>query len=453
MTRELAAPILDGGVENVHFFEGRLLTARDLRDEQRAQRRRDRLQGRALGAGVVEGLEVTVAVAGDGSRRPELAVSAGLAINPRGDALELPAGDTVALVRETPRPAGDGTLFDDCADPPARRVPTGVGVYVLVLSPALGFREAAPRVGLPSDREGGGRVVGCGRRYEVEGVQLRLEPLSASSLASASETTRREVQGLLGATGDLASRHRLRNLLAHLCFGTEALAGFAVDPFAESPVSARLSAVARRGALDDLRSLGALTDCDVPLALFVWTLRGIAFVDLWSVRRRPVPRGPSAAWPTLAGERFAAEAEARLLQFQGQLAELLAEHPDPAAIRARDHFRRLPPAGFLPLRGAGRRRGLDATAFLSGTTPREPSIVTEGARLHDLVLRSYPYPAIDLESPEMLWIYRVRENTLGPGPTAPGAPPFAVFASGFMPYFGRARFDVARWNLSNYELL
>jgi len=48
-------PVLDGGIENTNFFNGRLLTAEDLKAEQKAGRLHRRKLGCALGEGVAWG--------------------------------------------------------------------------------------------------------------------------------------------------------------------------------------------------------------------------------------------------------------------------------------------------------------------------------------------------------------------------------------------------------------
>src|SRR2546421_3082779 len=96
---ELLEPLLQGGIRNTNFFNGRLLSAEDLRTEQTAARRQRAQVGRAVGAGVVAGLEVS---RGDASAAASVNVAAGLALNETGQALELPTAMQVALVREQP---------------------------------------------------------------------------------------------------------------------------------------------------------------------------------------------------------------------------------------------------------------------------------------------------------------------------------------------------------------
>ena len=94
MTRiALDAAVLDDGIENVNFFNGRVLTAEDMRDEQEAGAEHRRRIGRAHGPGVFAGLE---AARGDDGRSVE--VLPGLGVSWLGDVVELAEATTVALV-------------------------------------------------------------------------------------------------------------------------------------------------------------------------------------------------------------------------------------------------------------------------------------------------------------------------------------------------------------------
>lgn len=88
MTLELLEPMLRGGIRNTHFFNGRLLTAEDLRAEQQANRQQHRQLGLAIGAGVVEGFDVGLAPSGNAAK-PVLHISSGLALTRKGAALAL----------------------------------------------------------------------------------------------------------------------------------------------------------------------------------------------------------------------------------------------------------------------------------------------------------------------------------------------------------------------------
>ena len=194
MTLELLEPMLHGGIRNTHFFNGRLLTADDLRAEQQANRAQHQQLGLAVGAGVVEGYDVRLSPAGNGAR-PVLRVSKGLAVTRKGAALALHEDVDVTLVRQ-PRTAllnGDAGLFAVCR--PEATTPSATvaeGVYLFVVSPASGFAEHAPVVGF----NGNGVASGCDHRYAVEGVRFGLVGVDLTQL----ELRRRRDPRRAGAT-------------------------------------------------------------------------------------------------------------------------------------------------------------------------------------------------------------------------------------------------------------
>ena len=75
----------------------------------------------------------------------------------------------------------------------------------------------------------------------------------------------------------------------------------------------------------------------------------------------------------------------------------------------------------------------------------------EGARLERLIRESFLYPPLTVGSGEVIWLYQVRQNmqTIADGRGTPQ--PYLVFSSGHMPYYGEARFDLNRYNYSNYS--
>ena len=77
------------GVQRVTYFAGQLLNTKDFSDEQDYFRKRLRRLNRLLhGAGIVSGLDVTVA-SGPGSPGQSLIVSPGFALDPQGDEIEV----------------------------------------------------------------------------------------------------------------------------------------------------------------------------------------------------------------------------------------------------------------------------------------------------------------------------------------------------------------------------
>ena len=405
MATPLATPLLDLGIENPNFFEGRLLTAAALRADQEANRARQRQLGRAIGAGVVEGLWVTLVADGADGSTPLVSVTGGLAFNRRGQALEIAKErEEIALTAAIEADGrADAGLFHTCSPPSDQVAATGEGIYVLVLSPASGYGDdLAPMSGFGTGAIG----AGCGRRSAVEGVQLHLvalNPLNVSGLDKATEDLLRFE--LLGAT-DPARLSRLRNVLAHLCFGSAELARWPADPFATADGTPALAAY---GALDDLRDGGRLTECDVPLALLDWTLSGVQFVDNWSVRRCPSPPACSDDWPTLSGGRRRREAEAGLYQFQEHLAWLGERVESRSTVEARKYFDHLPSAGLVPVRGPGSAAGWTTGTFFAGLVTGGPTEIS-GNQLVPLLRRSASCGPVDLGRAPSLQLYQVEEN-------------------------------------------
>jgi len=327
-------------------------------------------------------------------------------------------------------------------------VPLQAGIYILVATPASGYFGQAPMYSFSDVNT----ATGCGSRYAVEGVRFQRVQLDITKMGRLSQATRTAIAQLMTQT-DGASLSRLRNWIAHICFGTEEVAGFVPDPFArpnnQSPYLAY-------GAVDALVASGALTTADVPLALLYWTVQGVQFLDRWSVRRRPVPPLLTTTWPLPFSRRRHAEAEADFLQFQEQVQALLASTANQAAraaMRAVDFFRYLPPAGMIPLAGFGSASGFDSLQFFAGHTTRGPVFI-EGILLEPLLRESVCYLPIDLNDQQMVWLYAVRENMQSVAASPIDRPAASlVFATGHIPYNGNPHFDLSRWDFGNFALV
>ena len=304
-TGKLLEPILAGGVRSTHFFNGRVLTAEDLKAEQEANRLQRQLLARTVGEGILEGLEVSKQ---SGS---VLAITPGVAVARSGRLIALQQSEAVHLeiAPEVSQQAGPGG-FADCLQlkPVAGKV-TGEGVYLLLAQPAAGFEGQAPMSG----EQSGGVATSCGARYRVEGVAFRLM--------------------LYKAEADLPATPQLRNELAHAIFGSGQLALF--------------GAKTAYGPIDQLRGQGAIQADEVPLALLRWKSGQVGWVDMWAVRRHVAPALSGHAWDTMVGPRRLAEAEAMFSQFQADLADYMAELQDNSP-RLTERFRFLPPFGYLP---------------------------------------------------------------------------------------------------------
>jgi hypothetical protein len=448
---ELLQPLLEGGIRNTNFFNGRLLSAEDLRQEQQANRERDAQLARAVGAGVVYGLQVERAEqkSGGGLTNAVVKVSEGLALNDNGQSLALPANTEVALVRALEIVNAEAGLFATC-EPPTQTaaVVAGAGIYLLVITPASGYEQRAPASGLGNV---GLTSPGCGSRYAVEGVQFKLVNVNTDTLAGIPPATRTELNNLM-SQNTTASKSLLRNVLAHLFLASAEVDAFIADPF---KAEFSLTPNSKYGALDALKTQGDLTACDVPLALIYWTADGIQFVDMWSARRRPTRRAVFERWSPLLDDRRASEGEATFQQFQNQIEYLLATETSPHLIRAKDYFRYLPPVGIIPITLTGSSDAFDFAEFFTGVTFHD-AVYTDGARVAGLLREACHYPPVDLHNPvdvestELFWLYNVRQNTQAQAAGAASVKSYLIFSSGQMPFVGEAQFDVSRWSYSNF---
>ena len=430
---ELLQPVLDGGIRAVNFFNGRLLSGEDLRDEQAANREANERLGRAAGAGVAQGLEVAEALGVSTPQAPVVRIQPGLAINRGGQALALPTRIDVGLVRppDSTGTALNGAIFQSCLPLQGGVYVAASGVFLLTIAPA-----AAPSPGRAPVSGLGNVTAGCNTRYTLEGVQFRLLKLAV----------------------DTADPARLRNQLAYQCFGTADLDGFSADPFG---VPAR-----QYGLLDPLRP-NQLSDCEVPLAVLHWTTSGgIRFIDLWAVRRRltrstvtarwPLPADGGRAgdaqwrWAPLLDDRRLSEAEAMFLQFQEQVQQIRAHEPTAMpTMPATARFAYLPPVGVLPITtGPTAPGGFHPQTFFGARASQDVALL-DGSALRSLLHEARYHEPIDLSSPAKIQLYRIWENVQAA--QAPGGPQLAlVFASHTLPYRGVARFGHANWSVSRF---
>jgi hypothetical protein len=453
MAVELNAPYFEGGINNAHFFNGRVLTAEALQDDQTANRMHRGHLARAIGEGILYGLEVTKEPAGEGEIAKTLAITKGMALNRNGQTLVLPHDITLAMAPETETagpPAAD--VFVPCEEILSTLIATGKGVYILTAVPISRFDSKTALLHGLADN---GAASGCGYKYEQEGVRFRLVKIDLSPYSDEINTLFNTLQAGTGGS----SLSRFRNLLAHTCLGTPDKIRFLQDPFNVS--AADNPSFDRYGAADALRPAPApgreyeLTDCDVPLALVFWAENGIEFADMWSVRRGVhVPTAVNAP-PFPAMNRRTAEAEAAFFQFRDQLQTLFRSPSDirlDTQVRAKDFFRYLPAVGMIPLDNFETdktKRNIDIK-FFEDLTHRDP-VFMEGMKARRLISASFSYPAIDLEEKELIWLYRVRENMQffeDNGEKQGQA--YLVFSSGYIPFRGEAQYDLSRFDYGNY---
>lgn len=397
---ELLEPLLGDGIRKTNFFNGRLLTAEDLKAEQDANREQHWQLGRAIGEGVAYGLEVSKATNASPPSGPSVRVAVGLAINRKGQALFLPEETDVSLTRERQTFAPEAGAFAACSNLQSTLVPAGTGVYVFVISPASGFAGRAPASGLGGTVFTGGS---CGSRYAVEGVQFRLVGLNFNSLPNVSQALRTQINQLFTATGP-ANLNKLRNALAHLCFGTENWLGLGNNLFGSLLSQKELDSF---GALGSLRESGQLTDCDVPLALVYWTGSDVSFIDLWSARRNLEYVQYERGWSVPLHSRQMRLREAIALEFQESISALKSSltGAQRTAARAEDYFLYLPPCGLLPVATGG----FDPNTFF-GTRLRGIEVVLHDRQWRSLLNASLDHDPIETASNQPIYLFSVEEN-------------------------------------------
>lgn len=375
--KNLLDPILEQGIRNTHFFEGRLLAGRDLREQQEANRQHDRNLGQAIGQGIISGLEVVLDDGHDGSdgEPPVVTIKKGLAINGQGEIIGLPYDDIkLALSRSIETPVIELADFYACAGPPNHQhIPNGVGVYILAMSPVAGYREQAPKSGLGDE----GIVKGCGSRYIQEGVEFRLVEITKNTLLSmpglsveVSDLLEDDLLNQASPVGknDLQELSMLRNILGYLSLGLNRVVEYQADDMAQRAASA---SVDYTDVLEKLSSLGELTSCDIPLCMIYWTLEGIAFVDNWSVRRMIVDRSLQSY-----GIHYSRTGMERLLQFLDQIDDLKEQLPSLNLFEMKDYFRYIPYAGIVPVKLKSTDvGGFSPTNLFSGYTDKTVNIL------------------------------------------------------------------------------
>jgi len=446
--KDLLEPITEKGIRNTNFFEGRLLSGKDLSEQETANRQHRQQLGRILGHGVVEGLEVSIENVGAGTVDPVVRVKKGMAITLDGEVVELPLEYAdIQLSRTLDSVDASVAIFNNCAALPSETlVPSGAGLYILVMSPTSTYRDYAPKSGLQKQ----GIAQNCGRAYSVEGVQFRLVKFDPTLMPNISDKTRDQLNDEYLTTSspvdssDLQSLSMMRNLVAHVCFGTDGIATSASDPvFINKPTSA-IGLDALIGADD------GFARCDTPLALIYWTINGIEFIDNWAVKRKAGQRDITGyAVPSFTRHSYARADESRL-QYQEHLQYLQDQISDLSTFNAVDYFRYLPPVGYLPLAGST-AEGFSTSEFFRELTIRNP-VYVEAAALVPITQVALTYRPIDLYSEELIWLYRTRENAqlVGGGNKAQE---YLIFTSGHAPYFGNARFNLSKWDYSNYGLI
>ncbi|HEY0022136.1 MAG TPA: hypothetical protein VGB24_04475 [Longimicrobium sp.] len=381
MTTDLLEPVVDDGVRLTHFFNGRVLTAEDLKREQDALRGRHRGLAGALGEGVVRGMEVTVGTPTLSSppsgadtlvvSGPTVSITPGLAFNLDGDPVALPQPVELRLTPGTAAEDAAAGLFAACTPASAEISLTNAGFYLLSARPATAFsRERAAAVDYASDGTG----AACGSRFTQEGASFSLVPIplpsptpqvplsgTLSTLLTAVnndvEKARRNDTTDPGLTPRLTKGlSKLRSAMAYWCMGwgrhDVRVAALAVGGASPGPLT----------PIDALRQAGQLSACDVPLAVLFVSRRQLEFVDMWSVRRMPSAQGGQTVFGIATGALPRSESAAMFLQFRDHASTFFGKNPvaEPDTVVAREWFVYLPPVGILPVQAGGQQERIMA---------------------------------------------------------------------------------------------
>jgi hypothetical protein len=419
----LDQPVADGGIESVRFFNGRLLSSRDLTREQQARKSGDALTGAAHGSGVAYGLDVLRTAADVSTPGAVISVHAGLAINRDGAHLKLASDQRLQLTRtDSSDFSGGDCQFGECIIPEVSSYVAGEGLYLLVLAPSTRSMGRAAVNGLPGDS------TACNVDRDVDAVTFRLIEIPSALYSGIS-----------------ALNPGFRNRIAYRCFGTGVSASWPIPFVTQPPRSDDL--------ITEMAGYG-LTSAEVPLAIIAFTgTLDINFLDMWAARRPLAladgPQGANASITSSVAPRRISAGRAMLHQFQEQFDALTNGGANLGTVKARTHFPQLPPVGVLP-----RLSEAEAKAFLGDVTYRGP-VHINAVQVEMLLRDSMACPAIQSSSDEVVWLYAVAENQIAAkrAPTDPlRARPFYIFASGNMPYRADARFNLHRWNYANFAL-
>jgi hypothetical protein len=410
-TYALDEAILDAELRYINYFNGRLLSAEDLSQEQSVNRARARHLGKALGSGVAGGLEVSVAP-GSNAAQGLVQIAAGLAVNAAGQTLRLACNETIALIQTLDPSRASECLFSDCEPLAAGATASSQGYYLLTIAPASKSEGLAPVSGL------GSRLANCNSKYYAEGVKFRFLQLRVS-----------------------ASGNTARNTIAYECFGHPLVDGLLMAALGSSPET--------KYGLSTLTASGDLTDEDVPLAIVEWKASGeLGFIDMWSVRRRIIQPAVAGRWNYFVGDRRLAENEAMFLQFQ-EHTRALQTQGSAAAIAAADYFRFLPALGVLLVGGTGSTAAFSATPFFGAHASDDVAMLDAG-QFRSLLDESLRYEPVRLDQAGKLQLYFIWESVLALE-AGTGSRLAMVFASPALPYRGTARFGHAKSNLSRFS--
>jgi hypothetical protein len=334
----LNQPVAARGTPRTFFFNGRLLSAEDLRREQSLRENGQSQLARLLGCGIAGGLSVTQT----GNSRIDIA--SGLGVTPSGRIIDL-IGQTIDLagMAAAVRPGG----FGDCAAAMANRERPAAGIYLLVLTPAwLASGRAATLLG---------EVGACNRNLEQPAVRARLLAVVAPA----------------GSTDANA-----RNAIAHALLADADPASLPTQPDVVNPPSGGQSLIGWWPA----QVVPTLAADDLPLAVLrIDPYAKLVWLDAAAAQRRLAPP-PGLAGDSFWRESHAIEMEAFARQFVDQLSDqagdqdaLNGQKVDPPSSSRAARFTFLPPLLRLDARQLLLLRGqLGETLSLTGCVQHRP---------------------------------------------------------------------------------
>lgn len=290
----------------LNYFDGKFLRAEDLTAEQRYLRSLVELSNRAGGHGIAHGFDVIQRALG------ELEIGPGLAIDPEGRVLLLPAATTVGLTNLIEKTRQTVSLrstmagfkaaaFGDCIavkeTPPTQVLDSG-DLYLITIAHAEALCGEEDVYGKLCEEA---CVTSTDRPFRIEGIVLRARPLVLSVPLPTSGIG----LGLKHWRSRVASayyddeRRRVANLISK--------AGLESDVWCH-------------GAVPE-------TGSEVPIAVVGRVGTGIQFLDLWTVRRERIDTPARRYWQWRMAMRPWDVFLAQVLQFQCQLNSALSQVP------------------------------------------------------------------------------------------------------------------------------
>lgn len=417
---QLGAPVSDGAIETVRFFNGRLLSGADLAREQRARAGLDARIALAGGTGIAYGLTVERTSTDLSAPHATVTIRAGVGVAPSGLVLELPSDQRLALVREdsTSFASSQSCTFGECSAPQAGTYVAGEGLYLLAAAPSQVSAGRAQVNGLPGD------PLSCNVDRDLAGISFCLLEIPSHAYNGLSPTD-----------------PGFRNRIAYRCFGSRVSPGWVTQLYGQTGSG---------GSMFDQFPASGLTADMLPLALIHFTgALDVTFLDMWAVRRLLAPADRDDPLASMTAPARTATGRAMLAQFAAHYGELTAPSGAAGTISAQEYFPALPPCGLL----SGLKAG-DVDTFFSGMTIRGP-VHINSAQLEVLLRESLSSPAIDTSDKAVVWVYAVAENLIeaAKGTASPIRPdPYLAFARGDLAYRGDARFNLHRWNYANFAL-